>query len=130
VIAPAEPCPCGSGKTYDQCCGPFHAGREAAPTAEALMRSRFSAYALGDASYLLDTWHPSNRPARLDIDDSTEWRRLHIVDAERGGPADDTGVVEFVARYTHDGNGGSMRERSEFVRDAGRWFYTQGTIAP
>jgi SEC-C motif-containing protein len=94
------------------------------------MRSRFSAYARGDAGYLRDTWHPSSLPADFEVADGTEWQRLHIVDAELGGPDDDTGVVEFVARYRHDGQGGSMRERSEFVREGGRWLYVHGYVVP
>ena len=64
-------CPCGLADDYDACCGRFHAGTPA-PTAEALMRSRYSAFAVGDAGYLLRTWHPSRRPADLALDPDTE----------------------------------------------------------
>ncbi|WP_459741119.1 YchJ family protein, partial [Pseudomonas aeruginosa] len=85
------PCPCGSGAEYAGCCEPPHLGR-AAPTAEALMRSRFSAFALGLAPYLLATWHPSTRPESLDLDDVT-WRRLQIVETVAGGAGDTEGIV-------------------------------------
>jgi SEC-C motif-containing protein len=103
-------CPCGSGLPYDGCCGPLHSGAPAAGP-EALMRSRFSAFALGLEAYLLSSWHPSTRPASLELDD-TEWRRLQIVDVSGD-------VVEFRASY----RGGLLHERSRFVQEGGRWFY-------
>ena len=63
------------------------------------MRSRFSAFAVGDAGYLLETWHPSTRPASLELDEGIRWFRLDIVDRVAGGLLDDTGTVEFIARY-------------------------------
>jgi SEC-C motif domain protein len=124
------PCPCGSGLAYEACCEPFHLGA-AAPTAEALMRSRYSAFALGLAPYLLRTWHPSTRPAHLDLDDGMTWRRLQIVDVVRGGSSDDAGVVEFRAAYrTADGAAGVQEERSRFERVDGRWLYVDGGPAP
>jgi SEC-C motif-containing protein len=118
--------PCGSGDTYADCCGRFHAGTPA-PTAEALMRSRFSAFAIGNPEYLLATWHPSTRPATLELDDDTQWRRLDVVRTEAGGPFDDRGVVEFAAHYTADGARGVLRETSRFVREGGRWYYVDGS---
>ena len=86
-------CPCLSGETYGACCGRYHRGLLAggadsvtAPTAEALMRSRYAAFAVGDADYLLATWHPSTRPADLDLDDDVTWRRLDVVATSAGGP--------------------------------------------
>jgi SEC-C motif-containing protein len=117
-------CPCGSGDTYGDCCGRFHAGTRA-PSAEALMRSRFSAFATGNREYLLATWHPSTRPATLDLDDDTQWRRLVVVRTEAGGPFDDCGTVEFAAHYADDGGRGVLRETSRFVREDGRWFYLE-----
>ena len=110
-------CPCLSGLPYDECCGRLHAGA-AAPTAEALMRSRYSAYATGNAGYLLDTWHATTRPASLELDD-TRWYRLDILGSTKGGPLDHVGTVEFEAFY----RGGSQHENSSFVREQGRWFY-------
>ncbi|MFF3064568.1 YchJ family protein [Oerskovia sp. NPDC057915] len=139
-------CPCLSGETYGACCGRYHhglgAGRstdvagtagvsgeaEVAGTAEALMRSRYAAFAVGDADYLLATWHPSTRPADLDLDDDVTWRRLDVVATSAGGPLDRTGVVEFVAHYRSAATRerGSLHEVSSFVRKDGRWYYVDG----
>lgn len=124
-----ESCPCGSGRGYPECCGPLHAGAPA-ETAEALMRSRFSAFALGDARYLAETWHPSTRPAALDLDADTVWRRLQIVDTVAGGAGDDTGIVEFRASYRGPDGAGLLHERSRFSRVDGRWAYVDGDIRP
>ncbi len=135
-------CPCLSGDTYGSCCGRYHAGLRPgpdgaapgphAPTAEALMRSRYSAFAVGDAEYLRATWHPSTRPADLDLDDDVEWRRLDVVRTEAGGPFDTTGVVEFVAHHrsrTDPADRGRLHEVSRFVREDDRWSYVDGTVA-
>ncbi|MEU8298663.1 YchJ family protein [Micromonospora sp. NPDC048909] len=116
-------CPCGTGRPYGECCGPLHRGEADAPTAEALMRSRFSAFAVGDAGYLLRSWHESTRPARLDLDPARRWTRLEIVDTARGGLFDGTGTVEFRAHYREGGRPGTQTERSRFVRADGRWVY-------
>ena len=98
-------------------------------TAEALMRSRFEAFRSGDASWLLATWHPSTRPAELDLSDNPRWRGLQIVDVVDGAPGDTTGVVEFRATYLDDdGAVGVLHERSRFVREEGRWFYVDGDV--
>lgn len=98
-------------------------------TAEALMRSRFEAFAASDAAWLLHTWHPSTRPAGIDLAGNPRWRRLQIVDVVAGGPDDDMGIVEFRATYLEDGGGiGLLHERSRFVREDGRWFYVDGEI--
>ena len=124
MTAPAA-CPCGSGREYGACCGPTHEGAPA-PTAEALMRSRFSAFARGLPEYVLASWHPSTRPASLELDEHTVWRRLQIVDTVAGGPDDDEGFVEFRASYRDPDGGGLLHERSRFVRVAGRWAYLDG----
>jgi SEC-C motif-containing protein len=116
-------CPCGSGRGYAVCCRPLHLGQSSAPTAEALMRSRFSAFAVADAGYLLRTWHPSTRPADLELGADHRWTRLQILGTDRGGLFDTSGLVEFRAHYRHQGRSGSMQERSRFVRDAGDWLY-------
>ena len=120
-----NPCPCGTGRTYAVCCGRYHTG-EAAPDAEALMRSRYSAYARGDADYLQATWHAGTRPPSLDLatDPPLRWLGLdvkrHVADGDRA-------VVEFVARYRQGGgSAGRLRETSRFVRDGGRWYYVDG----
>lgn len=122
-------CPCGTGRTYLQCCGPLHDGSAVAGTAEALMRSRFSAFARGRTDYLLSSWHPGTRPARLRLDEQISWRRLQIVDTEAGGAGDDTGIVEFRAQYVQDGKRHILHERSRFRRAGdGSWCYLDGDI--
>ena len=94
------------------------------------MRSRFTAFALGLDGYLLSTWHPSTRPATIDLDDGTSWRRLQIVDTAAGGPDDDTGIVEFRASFRDsDGTAGVLHERSRFERLDGRWVYLDGVTS-
>lgn len=119
-----DPCPCGGGR-YGACCGPVHAGA-AAPTALALMRSRYSAFAIGLPAHLLATWHPDRRPCDLDLDDGVQWRRLQIVDTVRGGEGDETGVVEFRAAHRSAEGAGVLHERSRFSRVDGRWAYLDG----
>jgi SEC-C motif domain protein len=114
----SERCPCSSGLPYSECCGPLHAGA-AAPTAETLMRSRYSAFALLDTEYLLQTWHASTRPRSLELDASIRWIGLRILGRTRGGPLDHEGTVEFDAAY----RGGSQHDNSAFIREGGRWFY-------
>ncbi|MEO7014922.1 MAG: YchJ family metal-binding protein [Leifsonia sp.] len=115
-------CPCSSGEAYGICCGPLHRGEAEAPTAERLMRSRFSAFALGDAAYLLRSWHPSTRPVTLDLDDGMRWYRLDILRTERGGPFDRDGIVAFRAYYKGVAVG-TLEEESRFVRAGKTWFY-------
>jgi SEC-C motif-containing protein len=89
------------------------------------MRSRYSAFAVGARDYLLQTWHPSTRPATLELDDDLEWRRLEIVGSTAGGERDLAGTVAFVAHFW-DAVGrraGRQPENSAFVREAGQWFY-------
>lgn len=123
--AKGDPCPCGSGRPYAACCGPCHSGTPAA-SAEALMRSRYSAYVLGLSDYLLATWHPDTRPKSLDLaaDRATKWlglevRRHEIQDAEHAS-------VEFVARYRIAGSGHRLHEISRFVLATGVWTYLDG----
>lgn len=119
----ATRCPCLSGIPYDECCGPLHRGEAAARTAEELMRSRYSAYAVGDADYVRRTWHPSGRPRTLDLQDGTRWYRLDVLAVTGGGAADTHGTVEFRAYYRAAGGAGTLHEVSRFVRDGGAWVY-------
>jgi SEC-C motif domain protein len=122
-------CPCGSGGDFARCCGAVHRGERPADTAEALMRSRFSAFAVGDTDYLLRSWDPSTRPPVLDLEDTITWRRLQIVDTEAGGPDDATGIVEFRAQYLQDGRRQILHERSRFRRGRdGAWRYVDGVF--
>jgi SEC-C motif-containing protein len=115
-------CPCGLGDDYDACCGRLHAGA-AAPTAESLMRSRYSAFAVGDAGYLLRTWHQSARPRELTLDSTLKWTRLAVLETEDGGLFDATGTVRFRAIYVQAGRRGVLAETSRFARQDGRWTY-------
>lgn len=129
-MAPSTPCPCGRGRPYGQCCGPLHAGAPAAD-AEALMRSRYCAYVLGDAAYVLASWHPDTRPETLDLEDTASTRWLGL-DVKRHTPLDaEHATVEFVARY-RVGGGPAFRlhEISRFVREDGRWYYVDGILPP
>ncbi|MEU5724094.1 YchJ family protein [Micromonospora sp. NPDC047738] len=123
AAVPIETCPCGSGVPYTDCCGPVHQGASTAATAEALMRSRYSAFAVGDADYLLRSWHSSTRPARLRLAPGQRWTRLEILGTDRGGLFDTTGTVRFRAHYREAGRPGSLDEQSRFVREDGRWVY-------
>ncbi|MDX2375227.1 YchJ family metal-binding protein [Microbacterium sp. LRZ72] len=123
--SPHAPCPCGSGERYDGCCGPLHAGRPAA-TALALMRSRYSAFALGYAHHLSATWHPGTVPGDVGVDAATRWTGLEIIATDGGEPGDRRGVVEFAAHYREGGSDGVLRERSRFVFQSGRWWYLDG----
>jgi SEC-C motif domain protein len=115
-------CPCGLGDDYESCCGRLHAGTPA-PTAESLMRSRYSAFAVGDAGYLLRTWHPSGRPPALTLDPALRWTRLAVLETHDGGLFDTTGTVRFRAIYVQDGHRGVLAETSKFVRHDGHWSY-------
>jgi SEC-C motif-containing protein len=115
-------CPCGSGAAYDDCCGPVVRNERPADTAEELMRSRYSAYALGDVDHVFRSWHPGTRPDDLDALPNLEWTGLEILAVVDGGPVDVEGVVEFRAHHT----AGTQHERSRFVRRAGRWVYVDG----
>lgn len=116
-------CPCLSGETYGRCCGRFHSGAAEAPTAEALMRSRYSAFAVMDAEYLLRTWHSSTRPDVLDLDPEQRWMRLDVLGRTGGSPLESEGTVDFVAHYRYGRERGSLHEHSRFVREHGRWLY-------
>lgn len=140
-------CPCCSGRGFALCCGPFLNGDASAPTAEALMRSRYTAFATRNAAYLADTLAPEARSAGegdeiVESLATREWLNLIILDVARGGAGDRDGFVDFVAVSRAKrlgfmaGGGGSriepvqMHERSFFRRDAGRWYYVEGEMRP
>ena len=131
-----SPCPCGrtsanSAKPakpqplpFSACCGPYLNENIPAPDTEALMRSRYSAFVLERADYLLATWHASTRPAALDFAPGATWlgldvRSHRVLDADHA-------EVEFIARCREAGRATRLHERSRFVREAGRWFYVDG----
>jgi SEC-C motif-containing protein len=122
-------CPCGSNFNYADCCRPFHDGEKIAPTAEALMRSRYSAYVFQNSEYLLMTWHKTTRPKSLDFSkDNTMWQKLEILHTKKGGAKDEKGRMEFKAFYIQDGETRLMHEISRFKKIAGRWFYVDGVL--
>ncbi len=125
-LADSVRCPCLSGETYGACCGRYLGETAQAPTAEALMRSRYTAFAAGDPGYLLRTWHPRTRPGTLEPDPGLRWYRLDILAVTAGGPLDTAGTVEFRAYFKDDGGAGSQHELSRFVRVDGRWLYLDG----
>lgn len=92
------------------------------------MRSRYTAFVVGDVDYLARSWHPRTRPAELTLDAGQRWLFLEIVRAERGGPFDDSGTVEFIAHYRMDGVRDAMHEVSSFVRVDGAWVYLDGVF--
>lgn len=121
-------CPCGSGSAYDACCGPLHDGTGIAATAEQLMRSRYAAFVVHDADYVLATWHPATRPGVVDFDPGLRWTGLEVLATEAGGPEDDRGVVEFRASYVVRGEPGAVHEMSRFQRTGGGWLYVRGKL--
>lgn len=120
-------CPCGTGRSYAACCMPFHEGEDA-PTAEALMRSRYSAFALGIESHLMRSWHPRTRPVPPLLNPNIRWERLEVLEAVDGEAGDEEGIVEFAATGIDDGRRFTMRERSRFVRRGSRWVYLDGEV--
>ncbi len=119
-------CPCGTGLPLDKCCGRLHAREAAAATAEQLMRSRYSAFVVGDPTYLLDTWHPASRPRDLALDDDVRWTGLDVLATRGGGLLAAEGTVEFRACYVRAGRAGTQHEHSRFERVDGRWHYRDG----
>ena len=123
-------CPCGTGLPYAECCGALHdgitTGTATAATAEQLMRSRYSAFAVGDAAYLLATWHPATRPAALDLDDDVRWTGLDVLATTGGSLLAAEGSVEFRAHYVRGRQAGAQHENSRFLREDGQWRYLDG----
>jgi SEC-C motif domain protein len=119
-------CPCGTGLPYAECCGRLHDGTASAATAEQLMRSRYSAFAVGDAAYLLATWHPTTRPRSLDLDPAVRWTGLEVLTTTGGTLLAAEGTVEFRAHSVVGGVAGAQHENSRFVREGGRWLYLDG----
>ena len=116
-------CPCGSGTLYEDCCRSLHDGSVLAPTAVALMRSRYSAFALRRSQYLLDTWHPSTRPSALELDPEVHWTGLDILSTTGGSLLERRGTVEFRASFRLGRESGVQHENSRFLRIDSRWLY-------
>jgi len=122
MLGELQACPCGEPISYDACCGRLHRGAEQAPTALALMRSRYAAYAVGDAEYVWRTWHPATRPAEIELDDDLTWTDLTVHDSGEDW-------VEFTASYLAASGAGALHELSRFKVRAGRWFYLDGDLS-
>lgn len=122
-------CPCTSGLPFGACCGPALDGSRPAPTAQALMRSRFTAFALGDAAYLRASWDPATRPEPLELDSTLRWYRLDVLRTALGQVGDDVGTVEFVAYHRGPEGRGSLHEVSRFRRGGAGWLYVDGDVA-
>jgi SEC-C motif-containing protein len=121
-----DACPCGRGAAFDLCCGRYLGTGVPAPDAEALMRSRYTAFVRGDAAHLLATWHSSRRPATLELEPGVKWLGLEV---KRHTPVDAAHAeVEFVARSRIQGRGQRLHERSRFVCEDGHWLYMDGDI--
>lgn len=126
-----EKCPCGSSLAFADCCEPLIKGVKEAPTAEALMRSRYSAHVIAAIDYIQQTTHSSQRKNTDSKSTAvwcrkSEWQSLEILATEGGGPEDKTGTVEFIARYRHKGKPVKYHEIAEFVREDERWFFVNG----
>ena len=126
---PSDSCVCGSGQPYADCCVRYIVGGEAAPTAEVLMRSRYTAYSLSREDYLLATWHASTRPVQSGLAEEppVKWIGLEVKRFEQQGA--DHAIVEFTARYKVNGRAHRLHEVSRFVREDGCWFYVDGVVS-
>lgn len=128
-----DKCPCNSGKTFGECCGPIISGEAKAATAEALMRARYSSYVSGDVLFLRDS---STAKVKKEFDEASSrawskaarWHGLEIISTEKGGEGDDTGVVEFRATYTANGEFCNHHEVSQFVREPDGWKFDDGEL--
>ena len=123
-----RPCPCGTNLSYAACCQPSIELGQQPPTAEALMRSRYTAFTLKNAVYLLSSWHSSTSPKELDLEISPTWCNLEILATKEGSENDTQGIVEFKATYMGQGKSGTLHEVSRFIHEEGRWFYVAGDV--
>ncbi|GHT85180.1 UPF0225 protein [Spirochaetia bacterium] len=130
-------CPCGSGRPYAECCEPYITGAQNPPTAESLMRSRYTAYVEHAVDYILETCI-QNRDEKQNIDikktrawsEGSRWLGLKIISVTKGGPADTEGTVEFEASYERNGLRDIHHEQAQFKKLDERWLYDAGDIVP
>ena len=128
-------CPCGSGRSFADCCEPILNGTVSAPSAERLMRARYTAYVTGNIGFLGDSLHPDHRSdwdedATRKWSERSTWNSLRILATEGGGESDEEGIVEFRASYRQDGMMHEHHEISRFARKDGRWYYVEGRMPP
>ncbi len=128
-------CYCCSGESFENCCQPYLLGHILPPTAEALMRSRYTAYATAKVPYLLETTHRSTRSYYNTADilqwaQASTWQKLEIISKQAGTPTDTQGKVEFKAYYLDDQKTPQIHhERSSFKKENGRWFFVDGKVS-
>lgn len=127
-MADHDLCPCDSGLTFRGCCQPYLRGELPVPSAAALMRSRYTAYVLEDASYLLASWHPATRPVSLHFDQQSRPKWLGLTVKRRVDIDNQHAMVEFVARYKMNDRAFRLHEISRFELIEGRWFYLDGEV--
>jgi SEC-C motif-containing protein len=129
-------CPCGSGLPYTECCEPYITGTQKPPTAEALMRSRYTAYAEHAVDYIINTCIPDEGKRNIDVKETrawsekSTWQGLKILSVTKGSPADTEGTVEFEASYERDGLKDIHHEKARFKKLDNNWFYEEGDIVP
>lgn len=132
-MSSAKACPCGSGKTFSDCCEPYIKGAKKAPSAEALMRSRYSAFATGAMDYIYNTHHESTR-GELDMEGvkswalNSEWLGLEIRETDKGQEKDSEGKVEFKCKFNYNGQEQTHHELSSFIKEKGEWFFVDGVL--
>lgn len=125
-------CPCGTGKAYTDCCEPFIKGKKKPAIAEDLLRSRYTAFARAEVSYIVETTHPKSRHTVNEQEirrwaTTSQWEKLEIVGQEE---IDGRVEIEFVATYTQKGNHNRHHEIAIFSKDGGRWYFEDGRAAP
>lgn len=126
-------CPCQSGQKYVDCCDPYLAAKTTPPTAEALMRARYTAHHQYNFEFVKATIHPDARAQYFEWEvaewgERAKWTGLTIEETEGGGSDDSEGVVQFVAEYELDGDSHRLHERSFFAKHDGLWYYTHGVV--
>ncbi len=126
-------CPCGSNVDYKDCCGAIISGARPAETAEQLMRARYAAYAGAETDFIFESTHPDHRQGydhagTREWAEKSDWLGLEITSTSLGGPDDTLGEVEFIARFREKGVLRVHHELAHFLRDNGRWYFTEGTM--
>ena len=126
-------CACGTSKEFAACCQPYIEGRSKPLTAEALMRSRYTAFTIADVDYIESTTEDSKRgefdhAGTLEWAKNSDWKGLEVVKTEAGGEKDTEGKVEFIAKYSYDGKDQNHHERAEFRKREGKWYFVDGRL--
>ena len=136
-MAEKDLCPCGSGKVYGECCEPVIKGTKAAPTAESLMRARYTSYVKHEIEFIINSCDEGDKIAEIDRKATEEWSKtsiwhgLKILNTQKGGESDDEGLVEFEATYTDKNNLHEVHhENAYFKKVNGKWLYEAGDVKP